>query len=122
MKKIVLLTITVLSIQFIFSQQEEIPVKKENQDVYKQINSRKGQFFASWGWNRSSYSKSDIYFKGEDFDFTIHDVKADDKPKPFGIYFLSPGDLTLPQTNYRLGYFVKDNYKTFHCNHNFQLQ
>ncbi len=74
------------------------------------INSRKGQFFATWGWNRASYSTSDISFQGNDFNFTIYDVKADDKPKPFGINFLSPGDLTLPQTNYRLGYFIKDNY------------
>ncbi len=74
------------------------------------INSRKGKFFASWGWNRDSYSKSDITFKGNDFDFTLHNVKADDKPNPFGIKFFSPGDVTLPQTNYRLGYFFKDNY------------
>ena len=110
MKKIVLLAIAILSIQLSFSQQEEIPVKEEKNDVFKKINSRKGQFFASWGWNRGSYTKSDINFKGNDFDFTIYEVKADDKPNPFGIKFLSPGDLTLPQTNYRLGYFIKDNY------------
>ena len=108
MKKIVLL-ISILIIQFTFSQQEEIPVKEES-SVFKKINSRKGQFFASWGWNRDSYSKSDITFSGDNYNFTLNDVKADDKPNPFGIKFLSPGDLTLPQTNYRLGYFIKGNY------------
>jgi len=110
MKKTLLLAVSILSIQLSFSQQEEIPIKEKKNEVFKKINTRKGQFFASWGWNRGLYSKSDISFKGDDFDFTIYDVKADDKPNPFGIKFLSPGDLTLPQTNYRLGYFVKDNY------------
>jgi hypothetical protein len=109
MKKL-LLVLTILTIQLSFSQQEEIPVKKEKSEVFKKINSRKGQVFASWGWNRSGYSKSDITFEGNDFDFTIYDVKADDKPNPFGIKFLSPGDLTLPQTNLEIGYFIKDNY------------
>lgn len=87
----------------LFAQEEE-KTKEYN------VNARKGQFFASWGWNRSSYSTSDITFKGNDFNFTIHDMKADDKPKPFGIDFLDPGGLTLPQTNLELGYFFKDNY------------
>ena len=109
MKKIIVF-VGLMIVGNIFAQQEEIPVKKEKNNVFKKINSRKGQFFASWGWNRDSYTKSDITFKGNDFNFTIYNVKADDKPNPFGIKFLSPGDLTLPQTNYRLGYFIKDNY------------
>lgn len=108
MKKITIV-LSMLMVSFAFAQQETIKEKEPN-DIYKQINTRKGQFFASWGWNRGSYTKSDITFKGNDFNFTIYDVKADDKPNPFGIKFLSPGDLTLPQTNYRLGYFIKDNY------------
>ncbi len=104
-----LLFIVVLVTQFVFSQEKlntgnNISTKLEN------INSRKGQFFASWGWNRASYSKSDISFKGDDFNFTLSDVKSSDKPKPFGIEFLDPGGLTLPQTNFEIGYFIKDNY------------
>ncbi len=109
MKKTILLLSLLIS-SYTFAQQETINEKVKTDAVYKQINTRKGQFFASWGWNRDSYTKSDISFKGNDFDFTIYDVKADDRPNPFGIKFLSPGDLTLPQTNYRLGYFFKDNY------------
>lgn len=99
-KQLLLLFVTIISLSG-FSQDT---IKKYD------INSRKGKFFASWGWNRDSYSKSDITFKGNDFNFTIYDVKADDKPNPFGLKFFSPGDLTLPQTNYRFGYFIKDNY------------
>lgn len=102
MKKIHICFVLFFVFFHVFSQ--KTPIEK------KSINSRKGTFFASWGWNRDSYSKSDITFKGNDFDFTIYNVKADDKPKPFGIQFFSPGELTIPQTNYRLGYFFNDNY------------
>ena len=80
--------------------------------IVLELNTRrkKGQFFASWGWNRASYSTSDITFEGNDFDFVIRNVKADDKPKPFGIEFLDPGGLTLPQTNLEIGYFYDDNF------------
>jgi len=108
MKKIVFIFVLLLT-QILFSQEETIPVK-ENITPYKQINSRKGQFFASWGWNRSSYGKSDITFTGDDHNFTLYDVKADDKPESFGIRFIDPANLTIPQTNYRLGYFITDNY------------
>ena len=58
----------------------------------------KGKFFVFWGWNRSSFSTSDIQFKGQNYDFTLSDVKASDKPKPFGIYYFKPTELTIPQT------------------------
>lgn len=109
MKKAALL-LSLLVFQVTYSQEEIIPVKKEKISTLKSTNARKGQFFASWGWNRNSYTKSDITFEGDDYNFTIYDVQGDDKPNPFGIKFFSPGDLTLPQTNYRLGYFFKNNY------------
>jgi len=107
MKKTLLLIVLVT--QFVFSQ-EEPNVKNSISTKFEKINSRKGQFFASWGWNRASYSTSDISFKGNDFNFTLSEVKSSDKPKPFGIEFLDPGGLTLPQTNFEIGYFIKDNY------------
>jgi len=103
------LLIALLIFQFTFSQ-ENVNSKYEISTTYEQIRARKGQFFASWGWNRGSYTPSNISFKGDDFDFTLYNVKADDKPKPFGIDFLDPGGLTLPQTNLELGYFFNDNY------------
>jgi hypothetical protein len=71
---------------------------------------KKGKFFISWGGNRETYSKSDIQFKGTDYDFTIYDVSAHDKPKGWHIDYINPGRMTIPQTNLRLGYFVNDHY------------
>ncbi len=70
----------------------------------------KGTIYTYWGWNRGFYSNSDIHFKGDGYDFTLDDVKAFDRPTKFGIdpYF-NPGDITLPQTNFKIGYFIDDN-------------
>lgn len=70
----------------------------------------KGKFFAYWGWNRANYSKSDITFKGDDYNFTLHNVAARDKPKAFGIYYLKLDEVTIPQTNFRIGYFFHEHY------------
>lgn len=62
-----------------------------------------------WGWNRSTYSNSDIHFSGADHDFTLRDVAAADMQTDatyanlFGIY-LRPSEITIPQTNMRLAY------------------
>lgn len=63
-----------------------------------------------WGWNSSVYSKSDIHFKGNGYDFQLDNVAAHDRQTPFklGIY-LNPTNLTIPQVNYRITYFIKDN-------------
>lgn len=71
----------------------------------------KGQFYFSWGWNQAQYTKSDIHFTGDNYDFTLYDVVAHDRPthlKP-GIYF-NPETITIPQTNIRFGYFVTDHW------------
>jgi hypothetical protein len=84
--------------------QEEIKV----QDKYTAHN--KGKFFVSWGGNRESYSKSDITFKGKDYNFTLENVKAHDKPKGWHIDYVNPARMTIPQTNFKMGYFVSDHY------------
>ena len=70
----------------------------------------KGKLYFYWGYNRDAYTKSDISFKGEGFDFTINDVKAYDRQTPFGwaAYFL-PENFTIPQTNTKFGYFINDH-------------
>ena len=40
----------------------------------------KGKMFAYWGWNRGHFSTSDITFKGENYNFTLDNVEAKDKP------------------------------------------
>jgi len=99
MKKMLLLFFVFLSIGVQGQQMDDVKIKDN-----------KGKFFVFWGWNRSSFSTSDIHFKGKDYDFTLSDVKASDKPKPFGIYYLKPTELTIPQTNFRIGYFFNENY------------
>jgi hypothetical protein len=76
----------------------------------KYTDHNKGKFFISWGGNRESFSRSDITFTGADYNFTIHDVAAHDKPKGWNIDYVNPGRMTIPQTNVRLGYFVSDHY------------
>lgn len=89
--------------QYAFSQ--EIV---DNPEKYTAKN--KGKFYIYWGGNRESYSKSDIRFKGEDYDFTLYDVAAHDKPKGFHIDYFNPARMTIPQTNFRIGYFISDKY------------
>ncbi len=96
------LTFCVFS-QYTFSQETV-----ENPEKYTARN--KGKFYIFWGGNRESYSKSDIRFKGADYDFTLYDVEAHDKPKGFHIDYFNPARMTIPQTNLRIGYFISDHY------------
>ena len=70
----------------------------------------KGKFYVYWGGNRDNYSKSDIRFSGDGYDFTLEDVTARDKPKGWHVDYINPGRMTIPQTNFRLGYFINDKY------------
>ncbi len=88
-----------------------------NLGVYSQQDStiyynahQKGKFFFSWGGNREVFTKSDITFKGENYSFTIKDVDAHDKPKGWHIDYINPARITIPQTNFKIGYFISDKY------------
>jgi hypothetical protein len=83
--------------------QEEVAVER-----YTAHN--KGKFFVSWGGNRDSYTKSDVNFRGKDYNFTVADMKAHDKPKGYHIDYVNPANMTIPQTNFRMGYFFNDHY------------
>ena len=77
---------------------------------FNDAGNNKGKIFTYWGWNRGHYSNSNITFKGNDYNFTLSDVEAKDKPKPFGVYYFKIDEITIPQTNFRIGYFFKENY------------
>ena len=77
----------------------------------KYTASNKGKVFVYWGGNRGSFSKSDITFKGENYNFTLNNVVSHDKPKGYHIDYINPARMTIPQTNFRLGYFFTDHYK-----------
>lgn len=73
---------------------------------------KKGMFSIYWGWNWSDYTKSNIHFKGDNYDFTLHKVIAKDRQSPFDakVYF-NPSRMTIPQYNLRIGYFIADRYQ-----------
>lgn len=70
----------------------------------------KGKIFAFWGWNRSGFTNSNIQFTGNDYDFTLNNVAANDRYTPFdaAVYF-HPRSITIPQTNFTAGYYLKDD-------------
>ena len=70
----------------------------------------KGKFYVYWGGNRDSFSKSNIQFIGENYNFTLYDVVAHDKPKGWNIDYVNPSRMTIPQTNFRMGYFINNHY------------
>ena len=73
--------------------------------------SPKGHMYLYWGWNRAAFSSSKIHFSGVHYDFTLEKVIAKDRQTPFAfeVYF-HPTKLTIPQTNFGLGYFFKEHY------------
>lgn len=76
-----------------------------------QIGHRAGQFYFFWGYNRASYNPSDIHFKGDGYDFTLSKVRAHDLPEEFDTkVYLNIKQLTIPQFNFRTGYFLNDKY------------
>lgn len=81
-----------------------------------------GKIYGTWGYTRAIYSKSDIHFKDNtntyypgtgryhDYDFTIYDAKAHDKPDFEDIKDVV--NVTIPQFVFRLGYYF-NNKKDF---------
>ncbi|OUD33211.1 hypothetical protein [Flavobacterium sp. FPG59] len=84
--------------------QEEIKIQQ------KYTAHNKGKFFVSWGGNRDSFTKSDVTFKGKDYNFTLENISSNDKPKGWHVDYINPTRMTIPQTNFRIGYFINDHY------------
>lgn len=71
---------------------------------------KKGSVFLNWGWNTAKYTNSTLAMKGDDYDLTIHKMKAHDRQTKFTLKdYFRIDRITIPQTNMRLGYFIKDN-------------
>ncbi|WP_422897644.1 hypothetical protein [Polaribacter staleyi] len=106
MKTKVIVGLSLLMTICTFSQENDTKDLKQTNKI-----TNKGKFFLYWGWNRANYSNSDIHFTGKNYDFTLHDVKAKDRQTPFSFNdYFNPGRITIPQNNYRIGYFLKENY------------
>ncbi|HRN42835.1 MAG TPA: hypothetical protein PK649_12290 [Vicingus sp.] len=84
--------------------------KSENNEPLNK-KSNKGRMYAFWGWNREWYTNSDIHFTGKNYNFTLSDVEATDRQSKFNVNpYFNLGNLTIPQTNLRVGYFISDKY------------
>lgn len=89
--------------QYTFAQQA--PASPEKYTAHN-----KGKFYFYWGGNRESYSRSDINFTGNGYNFTLYDVAAHDKPLGWNHRYIEPDKMTIPQTNFRVGYYINDHY------------
>jgi hypothetical protein len=69
---------------------------------------KNGSFYASWGYNREWYTKSDLHVSqpGLNNNYTFVDIKAHDHPGWDNDLFHKA--LTIPQYNYRIGYFFNE--------------
>ena len=75
----------------------------------KKVN--KGKLFIFAGWNWARYTSSDIHFKGVNHNFTLSKVKAEDRPSKFSAeLYLNPKNISIPQTNLKIGYFFHNNW------------
>ena len=102
MKQLLLFTFLLLNTFSTFAQNDIVKTEKY---------SRKGELYLFWGWNRGWFTDSDIHFKGDDYDFTLEDVEAADRQSEFSFdNYFHPAKITLPQTNFRIGYFIDDHY------------
>jgi hypothetical protein len=105
MKKIFIFsTFLLLSLSWLNAQNEPNSLKK----YYSE--SKKYKFYFLWGYNRSAFAKSDISFKSPNYDFTLSDVRAKDRPTPFTLRnYFKIENLSIPQYNYRIGFFLNKN-------------
>ncbi|MDG2343914.1 MAG: hypothetical protein P8L23_04995 [Flavobacteriales bacterium] len=78
------------------------------QEIDKEIKSSK--FYVYWGWNRAWFTDSDIKFSGDNYNFSLLDVKAKDRQTDFAFdpYF-NPLKFTIPQYNFKIGYQFSKN-------------
>ena len=82
--------------------------------VFSQIepfqHKEKKKFYFHWGYNRANFTNSNLHFKGEEYDFTLHKVKAKDRQSDIDIRYLDPTKLSIPQYNYRGGFYINDKW------------
>lgn len=67
------------------------------------------QWYFMWGYNNAVYDDSDIHFKGDDYDFTLHDVSGSDRPSKIKAEYLF--HVTKPQINARFGYYFDKTHR-----------
>ena len=109
MKKAGLIFILFLGINSVFGQKKDTIKELYKPSSIQNPLTKKGVMFVFWGWNRAGFSKSDIVFKGNDYNFALHNVVAHDRPSDLSWDYINPGEVSKPQFNFRFAYFIKDN-------------
>jgi len=71
---------------------------------------QKGEKFINWGYNRSWFNKSDLHLTGEGHDIILYDIEANDRPSKLSLDYINPYTWSIPQFNFRMGYFLSDKY------------
>lgn len=74
-------------------------------DKSRAIPEEKGSFYIAFGYNKNWYSSSDVRVHDEsgDYDFTLHNLKAKDRPHFNEILRVA---ISIPQYGYRMGYWM----------------
>lgn len=81
------------------------------QSESKKSHAPQNRIYAYWGWNRGYFTNSDIHFSGRGYDFTLKEVVARDRQSEFSFRtYFHPAKFTIPQTNYGIGFYLKNNY------------
>ncbi|HXC07023.1 MAG TPA: hypothetical protein VNZ86_19825 [Bacteroidia bacterium] len=104
---LVLFLVFIVSGSIAFAQ--DSPTEKNHSET-RSIYKRKGNIYYYWGYNRDTYTRSDIHFQGKGYDFGISGVTASDEPLYDFSTYVNPGLFTIPQYNQRIGYFISDKW------------
>ena len=79
------------------------------QNAATNLAHKEGQFYLTWGYNRAFYKPSDIHFQGDGYDFTLIQARAEDMPEKFSKIYFDLSQFTVPQFQFRLGYYFSKN-------------
>lgn len=85
-----------------------LQIAHESKAQENHLNLRKGLFYFYWGYNRNYYSETNLHFNGPNYDFTLYGVRGFDRQKKLGWDYINPVKFSVPQYNYRAGYFITD--------------
>jgi hypothetical protein len=79
------------------------------QDAQEKKHGKKHSIWASWGYNKEWYTRSNLKVRQESLgnDYTFHSVRANDHPG-WDETSIFKQALTIPQYNYRLGYMFNE--------------
>ena len=69
--------------------------------------------YIQWGYNTENYTHSNIHFRmSNGNNFELHEAKAHDRGG-YGDIFTEPTQITIPQYNYRVGFYLNDKFTKF---------